>query len=80
MSFLKKLLPVLRRMGTQRKSVNAAHCKECQGEMRKGIAIGQTYRGVPDFPDGEVCTVSPGGTGKIISVNKCTKCGWSYTA
>lgn len=29
---------------------------------------------------GEVCTVSPGGPGKLIECMKCLECGWSVSA
>ncbi len=54
-------------------------CKKCGGKMKKGTAIQETFVGIPDFPDGEVCTVSPGGTGKLVSCMKCEECGWSTT-
>jgi hypothetical protein len=46
--------------------------------MNKGIAIGQTVTGLGDFRQSdEVCTVSPGGPGKVIPALKCDKCGHS---
>lgn len=48
--------------------------------MKIGIAIEQTYTGIGDFSQSDaVCTVSPGGSGKIISVMKCQKCGHSIS-
>ena len=48
--------------------------------MRKGIAMGQTYTGMGDFRrDDAVCTVSHGGSGEIIPVMKCNKCGYSVS-
>ena len=55
-------------------------CRKCGGKMKKGKATGQTMVGTPDFVGGEVCTVSPGGTGKLIDCMKCVDCGWSVTA
>lgn len=54
-------------------------CKPCGGEMKPGRAIAETLTGVPDFPDGEVCTVSAGGPGRLIDCLKCSACGWSVT-
>lgn len=35
--------------------------------MKEGIAIQQTYtKGSPDFIGGDIVTMSPGGTGKLI--------------
>jgi len=54
--------------------------KGCEGTMKKGIAMGQTYTGMGDFRQSDaICTVSPGGPGKIISALKCDKCGYSVT-
>lgn len=52
-------------------------CKHCNTPMTPGIAIEQTYTGAPDFPGGEVVTMSPGGPGKLIECLKCPQCGWS---
>lgn len=58
----------------------ALPCKRCGGTMQAGIAIEQTYAGIPDFPgDGHVCTVSPAGPGRVIDCMKCENCGWSVT-
>lgn len=56
-------------------------CRKCGGQMRPGIATGQTYTaGTPDFPgDEEAVTLSAGGPGKVIEAMKCSKCGWSVT-
>ena len=56
-------------------------CRKCGGQMRPGIATGQTYSaGMPDFPgDEEAVTLSAGGPGKVIEAMKCSKCGWSVT-
>lgn len=54
--------------------------RKCDGMMRKGIAMGQTYTGMGDFRQSDaVCTVSPGGSGEIIPVMKCNKCGHSVS-
>lgn len=52
-------------------------CRKCAGQMRDGKAIMQGLTGVPDFADGEVVTMSPGGSGKLIDCRKCSDCGWS---
>ena len=57
-------------MGTPR-------CRRCGGRMKRGIALEQTYTGSPDFPGGEVVTMSPGGPGRLVECMKCEKCGWS---
>lgn len=57
----------------------AARCKHCHTPMHTGLAIQQTYTGTPDFPGGEVVTMSPGGPGKWIDCLKCPQCGWSGT-
>lgn len=54
-------------------------CRKCGGEMKKGKAIKQTFTGRPDFIGGDICTISPGGIGKIMSCLKCVDCGWSVT-
>ena len=56
-------------------------CRHCGGEMRPGIAMGQTYTaGAPDFPgDREGVTMSAGGPGVVIEARKCSACGWSVT-
>lgn len=48
--------------------------------MRPSQAIGQTWTVLPDFPDGEVVTISPGGPGKLIGCLKCEKCGHSISS
>ena len=46
--------------------------------MKEGKAIEQTHTGIPDFIwDDHICTVSPGGPGKLIKFLKCEDCGWS---
>ena len=56
-------------------------CRRCGGEMRPGIAMGQTYTaGAPDFPgDRHGSTMSADGPGVVIEVRKCADCGWSVT-
>ena len=54
-------------------------CKRCNGEMKPGKAIEQTYTGIPDFIGGDVVTMSPGGPGRLIDCMKCVECGWSVT-
>ena len=54
-------------------------CKKCNIPMKEGIAIENTMTGTPDFPGGEVVTLSPGGPGKVIAVLKCPECGHSVT-
>ena len=54
--------------------------RECDGIMRKGIAMGQTSTGIGDCRQNDaVCTVSPGGSGEVIPVMKCKKCGHSIS-
>ena len=47
--------------------VQAKLCPRCGAGMRPGIAIEQTYTGMPDFP-GDKCavTLSPGGPGRVV--------------
>lgn len=56
-------------------------CRKCGGEMRPGIATGQTYTGGdPDFPgDTHSTTFSAGGPGRGAECLKCSACGWSVT-
>lgn len=55
-------------------------CPKCSGTMKEGVALDQTYTGIGDFRQSDaVCTVSPGGPGKMISVLKCDKCGHSIS-
>ena len=55
-------------------------CRRCGGEMRPGIAMGQTYTGSPDDLGGDEVTMSAGGPGVVIEARKCANCGWSVTA
>lgn len=55
-------------------------CTKCNSgaEMRKGVALDQTYTGIGDFHDGDaVSTISPGGSGRLVTVKKCPECGHS---
>lgn len=55
-------------------------CRRCGGKMKPGIAMQSTLKaGVPDFPGSGVVTMSPGGPGRIIPVDKCERCGWSVS-
>ena len=54
-------------------------CRKCGGVMVPGLAIEQTWTGIPDFIGGAVMTVSPGGPGKLSECLKCSVCGWSVT-
>jgi hypothetical protein len=55
-------------------------CPTCHIKLKKGIAIEQTYTGIPDFfGSKEIVTISPGGNGKLIPCLKCPKCGYSIT-
>jgi ssDNA-binding Zn-finger/Zn-ribbon topoisomerase 1 len=53
-------------------------CPKCKIPLKVGIAIENTLRGIPDFIGKEVCTISPGGSGKLISCHKCPNCGKSF--
>lgn len=53
---------------------------KCQGAMRIGKAMGQTFTGIGDFHDNNtVCTMSAGGPGALINYYKCEACGWSIS-
>ena len=55
-------------------------CKKCNSgaEMRYGIALTQTFTGIGDFHDGDaVSTISPGGSGRLVTVKKGPECGHS---
>jgi hypothetical protein len=62
-----------------KRALGIQQCKKCGADMQPGVAMGQTMTGIPDFIGGEVCTVSPGGPGKLIECSKCQECGWSVT-
>lgn len=55
------------------------YCTKCGGDMKPGTALHNTLVGFPDFPGGEVSTVSRGGPGRLVPCMKCVKCGWSVT-
>lgn len=65
---------------TLKRALNIQTCRKCGGDMKSGMAMCQTLTGIADFIGGEVCTVSPGGPGKVIGCWKCEQCGWSVTA
>ena len=64
-------------------------CRRCHGDMRPGIALVPTWRGVADFGGGDVVTFSAGGgdvvtfsaggPGRVIPCAKCVNCGYSVT-
>jgi hypothetical protein len=56
------------------------NCDFCNCEMVDGIALAQTYVGLPDFPNCSlVVTFSPGGPGYLVDCWKCPQCGRSVT-
>ena len=54
-------------------------CPRCRCNMRKGLAIEQTFTGSPEWRGAEVCTMSPGGPGRLTECLKCEQCGYSVT-
>lgn len=60
---------------------NFMTCKKCNGPMKPGQAIAQTFTsGAPDFTgDKHGITMSAGGPGKLVDCLKCEVCGWSTT-
>lgn len=56
-----------------------SNCRKCATPLQSGVYMAQTYSGIPDFPGGEVVTVSAGGPGYLLSCMKCPACGWSRT-
>ena len=54
-------------------------CKKCKVTMKIGVALQGTPSGVPDFPNGPVCTVSMGPPYRMVSCFKCPKCGHSIS-
>lgn len=55
-------------------------CKRCGCAMVPGVALENTWVGMPDFiGDSHPMTVHPGGTGKLVACLKCPRCGWSTT-
>jgi len=70
---------MVERIGPAPAAMDKGRCRRCGGEMKPGIAVGQTYTaGAPDL--GDVVTISPGGPGRVIECLKCAACGWSVTA
>ena len=63
-------------------STFARKCRrpKCNGDMLPGVAMGQTFTGMADFPGREVVTMSPGGPGVIVQCLKCNACGHSVAA
>lgn len=59
-------------------------CPRRNVQLQPGIAIQQGYvTGLPDFPgqtDLQGQTMSPGGPGAVVPVDKCPACGFSRTA
>jgi hypothetical protein len=47
--------------------------------MLPGVAMAQTYGGIPDFHGHEVVTMSPSGPGVLVDCLKCNVCGHSVT-
>lgn len=69
-------------MGTEHSQ--RPNCRKCGVRMVAGTAIANTLvSGMPDFPgdDGNSRgqTMHYGGTGQMVRVNKCPKCGHSIT-
>lgn len=56
-------------------------CPNCGNTVFKpGIAIRNTFTGIPDFPgDKYAVTVSPGGPGRMTDCWKCCQCGYSVS-
>ncbi len=55
-------------------------CSACHtGTLGPSQALQSTYTGSPDFPDGEVVTMSPGGPGRLVDCLKCQSCGHSVS-
>lgn len=54
------------------------NCVKCLSILKQGIAIENTVTGIPDFiGDKDNCTISAGGSGKLIPCLKCPNCGYS---
>ena len=66
-----------RNFTTESDSRMAQKCSRCQKPMSDGIALQNVYGGTPDFPGGEVVTISPTGKATIVRVLKCSHCGYS---
>ena len=55
-------------------------CPKCKTNLVDGIAMGQTWTGIPDFIGDTRCvTMSPGGPGYLMPCLKCPDCGYSIT-
>lgn len=50
-------------------------CKHCKVRLKPGVVMRETCTGTPDFPSGEVVTMSVGGPGRLGNCLKCPKCG-----
>ncbi len=59
--------------------MNTSTCKKCNGLMKDGVALENTYTGIPDFPGNSIVTLSVGGPGRLVNVEKCGYCGWSVS-
>ena len=62
------------------RSVGDAVCRRCGGQMKPSKAIAQTWTGQPEWPGDTICTMSPGGPGRLIDCLKCEKCGHSVSS
>lgn len=57
-----------------------SNCGKCATPLKSGVYLVPNYSGIPDFPGGEVVTLSPApGPGYLLSCMKCPACGWSRT-
>jgi len=60
---------------------DARMCKKCGGHMNPGKALINLASGEPDFPGGEVATMSPDPRKpKLVDCIKCADCGHSISA
>lgn len=75
---INRIVDNLNKLAGHNAKKQAQSCK-CGGTLKKGQAMESTVTGTPDFPGGEVVTMSFGGPGKLIECNKCTLCGMSYS-
>ena len=60
--------------------VRNAVCPRCGGPMKPSKAIAQTWMGEPEWSGATICTMSPGGPGRLIDCLKCEKCGHSVSS
>ena len=58
---------------------NEMTCKKCAGEMKKGKALLNTFPSLEGVPKGVRKTITRDGEAEMVSVYKCTKCGYSHT-